>query len=151
MSRIDLFMNKPDILFIVLTGPDGDRYGGIIEKDRPILGEYAFLKEPTLQATSSDKGFRVSFEDSFVQGKWPNWHLHVDVKNIGTGSHNLLVDLQFFAPSSPIWLHNNRPIDGSNAKIASYAFIGCEVSGNVEIDGFDYDVKGVGHLSLIHI
>jgi predicted secreted hydrolase len=145
MSRTDLFMTKPDLLFVVLTGPDGDRYGGFIEKERPLLGNYAFLKDPVLQAISSDRGFKISFEDSYVKGKWPNWHLHIDVDNIGAGGHDLLIDLQFFAPSSPIWIHNNRPIDGSNAKIASYAFIGCDVSGSVEIDGFNFDVKGIGH------
>ena len=144
MSRTDILFTKPDMMFVVLTSPEGDRYSGVIEKDRPLLGSYAFLKDPVLQVTSSDKGFRVSFEDSFVQGKWPNWHLHVETNNVENG-HKLLIDLQFFAPASPIWLHNNRPIDGSKAKIASYAFVGCDVSGSVEIDGFDYDVKGIGH------
>jgi predicted secreted hydrolase len=145
MARNDLGWTKPDILFVVLTSPQGERYGGVSERDRPILGPYAILKDPVLQATSSDSGFRVSFEDSYVQGRFPNWHLHIEGDNIDANNHKLLIDLQFFAPSSGYWTHNNRIIDNSKAKIASYVFLGCEVSGTVKIDDTSYNVKGTGH------
>ena len=146
MARSDLSLSKPDILFVALTGPQGEKYGGIIQRDRPVF-EILNLRDPVLQATSSDKGFRVEFENSKVQGKWPNWNLHIDVKDIGEDNnlHDLLIDLQFFAPSSPYWIHNKRPIDNSKAMIASYVIIGCEVEGSVEIDGLHYDVEGIGH------
>lgn len=145
MARNDLGWTKPDMLFVVLTSPTGEKYGGVSERERPLLGEYSFLKDPVLQATSSDSGFRVSFEESYVQGRSPNWHLHVEGDNIDENNHDLIIDLQFFAPSSGYWTHNNRVIDNSQAKIASYVFLGCEVSGTVEIDGFSYNVKGTGY------
>lgn len=145
MARNDLGWIKPDMLFVVLTSPKGERYGGVSERDRPLLGPYSILKDPVLQATSSDTGFRVSFEDSYVQGKWPNWHLHIEGESMNANNHKIVIDLQFFAPSSGYWTHNNRIIDNSKAKIASYIFLGCEVSGTVKIDGSSHNVKGTGH------
>ncbi|UCB58372.1 MAG: hypothetical protein JSV67_07160 [Thermoplasmatales archaeon] len=145
MSRTDLFIVYPDILFITLHSPDGEKYGGIIERERPILGDFSFLKDPVLQASYSDDMFRVSFEKSYVQGQEPNWHIHIEGNNIDKNNHKILMDLQFFAPSSPLWIHNNRLIQNTNANIASYVFVGCDVSGTIEIDGFSYNVEGVGH------
>jgi predicted secreted hydrolase len=145
MARNDLGWTKPDMLFVVLTSPHGERYGGVQERERPILGDYSFLKDPVLQVSSSDSGFRITFEDSYVQGRSPNWHLHIEGDNIDANYHDLIIDLQFFAVSSGYWLHNNRIIDNSQAKIASYVFLECEVSGAVEIDGLSYNVKGTGH------
>lgn len=146
MSRADLFLAYPDILFVAIHSPDGkEEYGGILERKRPLLGDYSFLKEPVLQASYSDDMFRVSFEKSFIQGQEPNWHVHIEGDNIDENDHKILMDLQFYAPSSPLWIHNNRLIQNTKANIASYVFIGCEVSGTVEIDGFNYNVEGVGH------
>ena len=145
MSRTDLFFAYPDILFVTIHSPNGDKeYGGIIERERPILGDYSFLKNPVLQASYSDDMFRVSFEKSYVQGQEPNWHVHIE-GDVDENDHNILMDLQFFAPSSPLWIHNNRLIQYTNANIASYVFLGCDVTGKVEIDGFSYNVDGVGH------
>jgi hypothetical protein len=140
MSRFDLFMLKPDMLVVTLLSPNGDKYGGIIERERPL----GILKEPTLRATSSEMGFKVSFDNSYATGKYPNWHLHVEGSNIDQ-NHDIKIDLQFFAPGSPLWLHSNRLLDKSQGNIASYVFIGCEVNGVVNIDGFDYHVNGIGH------
>jgi len=140
MSRLDLFMLKPDMLIVTLLSPDGDKYGGIIEKERSL----GILREPTLRATSSEMGFKVSFDNSYVTGKAPDWHLHVEGDNIDK-DHTIKIDLQFFAPGSPLWIHSNRLLDNSKGTIASYVFIGCEVNGVVNIDGFDYHVNGIGH------
>lgn len=142
MSRLDLFATKPDILFVSLCSPDGQKYGGKVEKERPWLGEYG-LKDPTLQADSSDNGFRVSFDKSYVQGKEPSWHIHIESDELD--NHDILIKLQYKSVAPPYWSYNKRPIDNSKAKIASYVFLGCQVTGTVEIDGFDYEVKGVGH------
>jgi len=143
MARNDLFITKPDLLFVILHSPDGREYGGVIEKERPLLGDYSFLKEPVLQTSSSEKMFKVSFEDSYVQGLAPNWFLHIEGK-MG-GKDNIQMDLTFEAKSSPYWTYSNRPIDKSNGKIASYIFLGCDVEGSVNIEGIDYNVKGIGH------
>jgi len=142
MSRLDLFATKPDILFVSLCSPDGTKYGGKIEKERPWLGEYG-LRDPTLQADSSDNGFRVSFDKSYVQGKEPSWHIHIESSELD--KHDILIELQYKSVASPYWSYNKRLIDNSKAKIASYVFLGCEVTGIVEIDGFESNVKGVGH------
>jgi len=139
MSRTDLFFEKPDFLLVTLHGPDGEEYGGIIERERPILG---FLKEPSLQAKSSDKGFKVTFEESYIQGKVPNWRIHIESNEF---KNNLEIDIGFFAPNSPIWTFSNRLLDKSNGKIASYIFTGCEVDGTIKIDGITYKVNGIGH------
>ena len=144
MSRLDLFATKPDSLFVSLCSPEGIKYGGKVEKERPWLGEYG-LKDPALQADSSDNGFRVSFDKtSYVQGKEPSWHIHIESSEIDS-KHDIKIDLQYTSNSPAYWTYNNRPIDNSKAKIASYVFLGCDVTGIVDIDGFKYSVKGVGH------
>jgi len=143
MSRLDLFAKKPDILFVSLCSPEGIKYGGKVEKERPLLGDYG-LKDPTLQADSSDNGFRVSFDKSYVQGKDPSWHVHIENNELDD-KHDIQIDIQYTSESSPFWTYNRRPIDNSKAKIASYVFLGCKIDGTVNIDGFEYSVKGIGH------
>jgi predicted secreted hydrolase len=143
MSRLDLFATKPDILFVSLLSPDGARYGGKIEKERPLLGEYG-LRDPTLQVDSSDNGFRVSFDKSYIQGKEPFWYVYIDSNELDK-NHDIKIELKYNSVSPPYWTYNRRPIDNSKAKIASYIFLGCQVTGTVDIDGFKYNVKGVGH------
>lgn len=144
MGRNDLYLTKPDLLFVTLHGPNGEEYGGIVEKERPLLGDLSPLKKPVLQVSSSDDMVRVTYEKSYIQGLEPNWHIHIEGDDIDE-NHDLEIDLQIFAPSAPIWTHSNRPIQNSNAKIATYMFMGCEVDGTVSIDGFEYIVKGSGH------
>jgi len=143
MSRTDLFFSKPDILFVSLTSPDGQKYGGIVEKSRPLFGSLNPLKDPVLQVVSSEDNFKVSFEKSYAQGHAPTWFLHVEGDEIDS-KHDIVIDLQYTAGSSPFWTHNTRLIDNSKAKIASYVFLGCEVKGTVNIDGFSYSVNGWG-------
>jgi predicted secreted hydrolase len=141
MARGDLFFTKPDLLMVTLHSPDGRKYGGIIEKER-YLG---ILREGTLLADYSNKNFKVSFEESYIVGKAPNWHVHIEGDNIDP-EHSIKIDLQVFAPSSPFWIHSNRLIDKGKGKVASYIFTGCQITnGTVTIDGLKYSVTGVGH------
>ena len=140
MSRNDLFYEKPDILVVVLNSPNGESYGGVIDKER-YLG---ILRDPTLQATSSNKGFKVSFEDSYAEGQAPGWHVHIEGDNIDS-SHNIEIDLHYSASSNPLWTFSSRPLDKSKGKIASYIFTGCDVSGTIKIDGVNFKVDGIGH------
>ncbi|PNX51791.1 MAG: hypothetical protein BV456_01910 [Thermoplasmata archaeon M8B2D] len=144
MARNDLFWSKPDLLFVTLMSPDGKKYGGVIERERPILGDYSILKKPALQITSSEEGFRVEFEKSYVQGLSPSWHVHIEGDDIDI-NNQIEMDLQFFAPSSPLWTYGFRPVENSKSNIASYVFLSCEVEGEVKIDGLSYNVKGIGH------
>ncbi len=142
MARGDLFVTKPDLLIVTLHSPDGKEYGGIEERKRPLLGDYSFLSEPTLQTSSSEKMFKVSFEDSYVQGRAPNWYIHIDGK---IGEDDIEMDLTYEAESPPIWTYSSRPIDKSKGNIASYVFMGCNVKGKVKLNGMEAEVKGIGH------
>ena len=131
---------KPDILVVTLHSPDGKEYGGLINKQRgEILGLFG---GKTLEAKSP--GVDLKYGDSWASGEAPNWHIHAEDKDIDK-EHDIIMDLDFFAPSSPFWIHSNRLFDQGEGNIANYIFTGCEVTGDVTIDGLKYEVKGVGH------
>jgi len=143
MARNDLTYKKPDLLIVTLHSPDGEEHGGIIERERPLLGDYAFLKEPSLQVSSSDTNVIISFEDSYVQGLSPNWFLHIE--GAFPNNENIKIDLSIKANSAPYWSYSNRPIDKSKGDVASYVFLGCNVEGTINLNGMDFEVKGIGH------
>jgi len=140
MARNDIF-GKPDMLIATIQDPNGKTYGGIVERERPLLG---ILREPSLVAEGSDKGFKVTFEDSYVQGVAPNWRVYINQKDIDD-KNNIVIDLQYFAPSSGFWLFNSRILDKSDSNTGSYMFTGCEVKGTIVLNGFTYRVDGIGH------
>lgn len=139
MGKLDL--KNPDILIATIQDPKGNTYGGMVERERPLLG---ILKEPSLVAEGSDKMFKVSFEKSYIQGLAPNWHVYINQKDLDE-KNNIIIDLQYFTPNSGIWLFNSRILDKSDGNTGSYMFAGCEVTGTVEINGFTYNVDGIGH------
>ena len=139
MARGDF--GKPDVLIATIQNPNGNSYGGIVERERPLFG---ILKEPTLVAESSDKMFKVNFEDSYAQGLAPNWHIYIDQEDLDE-KNDIVIDLQYFAPSSGFWLFNSRILDKSDGNTGSYMFTGCEITGTVKINGFTYNVEGIGH------
>jgi len=55
------------------------------------------------------------------------------------------MDLEFFAPSSPLWIHSEKIVDKGEGNMANYIFTGCEVTGEVILDGLKYEVEGIGH------
>jgi len=139
MALGDLFGTlKPDVLVVTLHNPEGEEYGGMINKRRGA----GLLFAPTLQATSP--GVDVTYEKSWAKGNAPNWHVHAEDGNIDN-ANEIIMDLDYFAPSSPLWLHSNREFDKGSGKIADYIFMGCTVNGTVTLNGYEYQVKGVGH------
>jgi len=131
---------KPDILVVTLHSPDGKEYGGLINKKRgEILG---ILGDKTLKANSP--GVDLKYEDSWALGNAPEWHVHAEDKDIDK-ENEIIMDLDYFAPSSPYWLHSSRLFDKGEGSIANYIFTGCEVTGEVILDGLKYEVKGIGH------
>lgn len=139
MARGDLLGTlKPDMLVMTLHGPNGEEYGGIINKKRGL----GLIKQPTLQAKTP--GVNIEFEDSWVEGQAPQWHIHVEDNKIDK-QHKIIIDLDFFAPSDPIWTIGERAFQKSKSNIANYMFTGCNVTGTVKIDGRRYTVKGTGH------
>lgn len=139
MARTDLRGTlKPDLLVVTLNGPNGEKYGGMINKKRGI----GIITPPTLVAKSP--GVSLKFEDSWAEGRAPEWHVHAEDKDIDK-NHEIIIDLDYFAPSEPLWTIGERAFQKSKSKIANYMFIGCNVTGTIEIDGEEYKVKGLGY------
>jgi len=141
MSWGDLKLTfKPDIMVVTLHSPDGKEYGGLINKQRKeILG---ILGSSTLEANTP--GVDIKYDKSWVKGEAPNWHVHAEDGDIDK-ENEIVMDLEFFASSSPIWTHSNKIFDKGEGKIANYIFIGCKVVGEVILDGLKYEVEGIGH------
>jgi len=131
---------KPDILVVTLNDPQGNTYGGMINKQRKEL--LGILGPSTLDAKSP--GVDISYENSWAKGEAPNWHLYVEDEDIDK-EYEIILDLDFFAPNSPLWIHSSRLFDKGDGSIAEYAYLGCQVKGSVKIDNEEYEVEGIGH------
>ena len=139
MARGDLIgTNKPDLLVVSLHGPNGESYGGMINKER-YLG---ILNTGTLVASSP--GVNLQYDNSWAEGEYPNWHVHAEDEDIDS-AHEVIIDLDFVANSLPLWTIGNRAFDESKSSIANYLFTGLDVNGTVIIDGEHFEVDGEGH------
>ncbi|MEF8848336.1 MAG: hypothetical protein V5A68_04300 [Candidatus Thermoplasmatota archaeon] len=138
MARGDLLGTlKPDMLVVTLHGPNGEEYGGLINKKRGL----GLIKEPALQAKTP--GVNVEFEDSWVEGQAPEWHIHIEDNEIDK-AHNIIIDLNFFSSSDPIWSYGENVFQKSKSNIANYMYTGINVTGTVTIDGLEHKVHGTG-------
>jgi predicted secreted hydrolase len=138
MARTDLLgTSKPDLFVFTLHGPDGEEYGGLINKERG----FGILKQPTLQAKTPGVG--VSFDDSWAEGSAPEWFVHAEDNEIDK-NNEIILDLSFFAPNDPIWTIGDKALTKNTQNLASYVFLGCNVSGTVQINGKEYTVEGIG-------
>ncbi|MBU0496368.1 MAG: hypothetical protein KKG04_00235, partial [Candidatus Thermoplasmatota archaeon] len=139
MARGDLIGTlKPDLLVVSLHGPNGESFGGMINKER-YLG---ILNYGTLIASSP--GINLQYDKSWAEGAYPNWHVHAEDEDIDPG-HEIIIDLDYTANALPIWTIGNRAFDESKSSIANYLFSGCTIEGTVSIDGEEYIVSGMGH------
>lgn len=138
MARGDLLgTNKPDLLIVSLLGNTSETYGGMINKEHHL----GILQEGTLIAGTP--GVQVQFENSWVEGSYPRWHVHAEDSDIDP-SVELVIDLDYTARSLPIWTLGSQAVDISNSEVASYILLGCEVSGTVQMNGQTYSVNGTG-------
>jgi hypothetical protein len=133
---------KPDLMIITLHSPDGKKYGGMINKDRGGVLGLGILGNEGLEA--STPGVDLKFDDSWAKGEAPNWHIHAEDNEIDE-ENEIILDFDFFSTSTPLWLHSNKLIDKGEGVIANYIFTGCEVTGEIILNGIKYDVKGIGH------
>jgi hypothetical protein len=133
---------KPDILIITLHSPDGEEYGGMINKKRGGILGLGILGSSGLEA--STPGVDLKFEDSWAKGEAPIWHVHAEDNEIDE-ENEIVIDFDYFAPSSPLWIYSNRAINKGEGRIASYIFTGCEVTGTIKLNGLEFNVKGIGH------
>lgn len=139
MARGDLLgTTKPDLLLVSLFDPDGNVYGGMINKKRGL----GFLRSGTLIASSP--GVNVEFENSWAEGEYPNWHVHAEDADIDKGNE-IIIDLDFTAHNLPIWTIGNRAFDQSKSTIANYLFEACTIEGTITVNDKTYDVEGTGH------
>jgi len=139
MARSDLLgTSKPDMMIVTLHGPNGEEYGGVINKERGL----GILKQPTLQAKTP--GVSVTYENSWVEGEAPEWFIHVEDEDIDQ-NHDITLDLRFFAPFDAMWTIGENSFDKTLRNLASYVFMGCNVTGTVSIDEVTYNVNGIGH------
>ena len=77
MARGDLLGTaKPDLLVVALHGPNGEEYGGMINKERGL----GILKQPTLQAKTP--GVSVTYDNSWAEGEAPEWVVHAEDEDI---------------------------------------------------------------------
>jgi predicted secreted hydrolase len=138
MARGDLFgTNKPDLLVVSILGNNTETYGGMVNKEHHL----GILQDGTLIAETP--GVKVSFEDSWAEGSYPHWHVHVQNADIDS-AYEIVIDLDFTAQSLPIWALGSHAIEKSDSEVANYVLLGCEVSGTITIDGESYSVKGTG-------
>lgn len=140
MANGDLLLTKPDMLIVTLHGPNGENFGGFVNRRRGA----GLIWEPTLKVKSSEAEVIIEFEDSWVQGRYPEWIVNVEGKDIDK-NNDIKMRLTFTAPNLAIWTHNNRPIQESKSKIANYMFTGCSVKGIVTIKEKAHNVEGIGH------
>ena len=139
MARGDLLGTlKPDLLVVTLFNPDGEVFGGMINKKRGM----GILSPPTLNAKSP--GVSVTFEDSWAEGRAPEWHVHAEDAEIDNDC-TLVIDLRYFAPAEPIKTIGDKSLLEINNLLASYVFTGCNVTGTVELNGETFNVQGKGH------
>jgi len=131
---------KPDLIVVTLQSPTGEKYGGMVNKKRGgILGIIGSL---TLDAKTP--GVDIKYGKSWAKGESPQWHVHAEDEDIDE-ENEIVIDLDYFSPSNPLWIHSSRLIDKGNGKIANYIFTGCKVEGTVKINNLEFKVKGTGH------
>ena len=142
MAYTDLLGSKPDMMVVTIHGPNGEEFGGVVNK----LRGGGLIWDPTLKVKSSDTEVIIEYEDSWVQGMYPKWVIHIEDKNNEIDENNdITMDLTFTAPSLAIWTYDTRLFDEGKSKIASYMFAGCSVEGTVTINGNTRNIKGTGY------
>jgi predicted secreted hydrolase len=130
MKFFDIRFLRPDNLFILLFDDSGTSY------DFTTLNQ----RRGTLQATTP--GVDVSFQNSWVNGLYPSWHVHAVNDEKG-----FVADLDFTADFLPVWVEGrsaNLPI-ASLVTGGDYYVPRCKVSGNISMDGKQYHVGGIGY------
>lgn len=134
---------KPNLMVVTLHGPNGEEYGGIINKKRGGVLGFGLIGSPTLEASSP--GVDVKFEEtSWAKGNAPDWHVHAEDGDADK-NNEIVIELDYLAQSPGLWIHSSRLIDKGKGSIAEYIFLGCKVTGKVTINDKEQKVTGTGH------
>jgi predicted secreted hydrolase len=85
----------------------------------------------------------VRIEDSYAKGKYPNWYVYANNKNLD--KTHIELDLKYKANSLQVWLLKNTGLNQSKSPYGYYCVMNCDVEGKVTIDRKTYKVKGLGY------
>jgi len=85
----------------------------------------------------------VKFYDSFIRGRYPNWHVFAE--NTAMDKKAIVVDLDFTASSLPMWIFMNTGRNFSKSPFGYYCLLNCDVKGEVKLDDKVYKVGGLGY------
>lgn len=129
MKYFDIRFLRPDNLFIILYDDTGTSYN------------FATLNQRRGTLQSTGPGVDVTFENSWVKGVYPSWHIHAVNDEKG-----FIIDLDFLADFLPVWVEGrsaNLPI--AKYVAGDYYVPRCKVTGNMTWNGKEYHVGGVGY------
>ena len=125
----DIRFLKPDNLFMFFYDPNGTSYN------------LATLNKPRGTLKKEGPGVNIQFEGSWVNGTYPNWHVHAVNEPEG-----FVADLEYTADFLPVW------VEGRSANIpfiknlaGDYCIPRCKVAGNITWNGKVYHVSGTGY------
>jgi predicted secreted hydrolase len=122
---------KPDILFVTIYDDKNKTYGGMINKERGTL-------------KAEGPGVNVSFQNSWVRGRYPTWRLYVEDQEADE-NHEVILNLSFEAEALPYWVLMNTGMGFSWSPLGYYSINSCDVKGTVTIDNVTYKVHGTGY------
>lgn len=123
--------DKPDMLFVSLYDDNNNTYGGMINRENGVM-------------KATGPGVNISYENSWVKGQYPFWHLYVEDKDADI-EHDIIIELNFEALSLPYWVWMNTGHGSTNSPIGYYSINHCNVYGKISIDGIEYTVNGTGY------
>lgn len=122
--------NRHDSLKLILHDNNDKSYGDI------------YLR-PKGTTKVDGPGVNVNFYNSFIRGKYPNWHVFAE--NTTMAENGIVADLDFTASSSPMWIFMNTGRNFSKSLFGYYCILNCDVVGEVRFDGTVYKVGGIGY------
>ena len=113
----------------------------LIDKNNKCYGGTTVYRRNPYQ--SIGPGVNISYENWFMKGKYPNWHIYVEYSK--SEDLNLTVDLNYKANSLPMWIVKNTGNNRSNSLFGYYALVNCKVHGTISINSNNYNVSGQGY------
>jgi hypothetical protein len=102
-----------------------------------------YLRNDSTKLKTVKDSFYISYDDSYMKGKYPNYELYINDKK-----NNIKVNITFTAEALPRWIAQDvtsgqLPLGLGYYK---YGFIPkCKISGTIEINKKTYNIGGMGY------
>ena len=93
--------------------------------------------------TAAKSGVNVSFLNSTVKGRYPQWEIYAEYNESHKGA--VVVNVTYTAQSLPLWLFMNLGYNRSRSPLGHYCIITSDVQGTVTINNTTYMVHGAGY------